>query len=240
MSADFNLFSLLGPSLSSNSVLVSCLGRAEILFLSSVLYFHISCRTAYISTSGCRIVLGTYHGAFTIALSTLFWNFCIISIVVDNRPQGGIPYIHIGFKMILYNKSLLFVDNAEFLPIWLNFWPSFFPFVSSPCQSPKHLISYLCGTGYPFNVIPRFSACVIWTYLASFSSILHRRSHSWRWLGYICRFMEAMMRSSWCDSIYLSSAYVAIIVWAVCAKSAVYSYLENRGWTENPSMWNIW
>ena len=59
-----------------------------------------------------------YQGALTMCLSTLFWNLCIIFILLCLvQPQSWIPYVHTGFSICLYMMSLLWRDSEEFLPI---------------------------------------------------------------------------------------------------------------------------
>jgi len=59
-----------------------------------------------------------YQGALIMCLSTLFWNLCIIFILLCLvQPQSWIPYVHRGFSICLYMMSLLWRDSEEFLPI---------------------------------------------------------------------------------------------------------------------------
>jgi hypothetical protein len=59
-----------------------------------------------------------YQGAMTMCLSTLFWNRCIMSILLCLvQPQSWIPYVQTGFRISLYKMSLLRKDSEEFLPI---------------------------------------------------------------------------------------------------------------------------
>jgi hypothetical protein len=53
----------------------------------------ISALTVGICRSVCRSVFGTYRGALTIVLRTLFWNRCSISMLeLLAVPQRGMPY----------------------------------------------------------------------------------------------------------------------------------------------------
>ena len=57
----------------------------------------------------------TYHGAFTIVLRILA---CIISILfiwlIAAIPYSGIPYIQIGFMIVLYIFNLFSMLNLDF------------------------------------------------------------------------------------------------------------------------------
>ena len=66
------LFSLLGSSASFNNVVASSFGCAVILYLYLQLMFVVSSRTVGMPRSACSSLFGTYHGALTMARSTLF------------------------------------------------------------------------------------------------------------------------------------------------------------------------
>jgi hypothetical protein len=88
------------------------------LSLWAMLWFVISSRTVGISRPVCRLLFGMYHGALTIVRNTLFWKRCKISMLDwEAVPQRGIPYVHIGFNIVLYSISLFSSDNSDFLPM---------------------------------------------------------------------------------------------------------------------------
>jgi hypothetical protein len=59
-----------------------------------------------------------YQGALTMFLSTLFWNLCIMSILLCLvQPHNWILYVQTGFKICSYKRSLLWKDSEEVLPI---------------------------------------------------------------------------------------------------------------------------
>ena len=71
-----------------------------------------------ICRSVCRMVFGTYHGTLTIDLRTLFWNLCSISVLeLLAVPQRGMPYVQMGFRIVLYISSLFSSDSFDFRPI---------------------------------------------------------------------------------------------------------------------------
>jgi len=80
--------------------------------------FWISLVTTFTCRSLWRSLFLMYQGALTMCLSTLFWNLCIIFILLCLlQPQSWIPYVHTGFSICFYMMSLLWRDSEEFLPI---------------------------------------------------------------------------------------------------------------------------
>jgi hypothetical protein len=62
----------------------------------------ISALTVGICRSVCRSVFGTYRGALTIVLRTLFCNRCSISMLeLLAVPQRCMPYVQMGFRIVL-------------------------------------------------------------------------------------------------------------------------------------------
>jgi len=83
-----------------------------------VLKLVISALTVGICRSVCRIVFGTYHGALTIDLKTLFSNLCSISMLeLLAVPQRGVPYVQMGFRTVLYIRILFYSHSFDFLPM---------------------------------------------------------------------------------------------------------------------------
>jgi len=83
-----------------------------------VLKLVISALTVGICRSVCRIVFGTYRGALMIDLRTLFWNICSISMLeLLAVPQWGMPYVQMGFRIVLYISNLFSSDSFDFLPM---------------------------------------------------------------------------------------------------------------------------
>jgi hypothetical protein len=67
--------------------------------------------------SVCKILLGIYHGAFTIARRTLFWylpNIAMFELLAV--PQRVTPYVKMGVRIFLYMSNLFSIDNSDFLP----------------------------------------------------------------------------------------------------------------------------
>jgi len=150
-------FNLLGSSSSSRTGM-SSLGCVISFSRYLVLKLVISALTVGICRSVCKIVFGTYHGALTIDLSTLFWNICSISMLeLLAVPQRGMPYVQMGFRIVLYIGNLFSSDSFDFLPmIQYMRWscnPSCFLLVNMcfcyvSLQSrwmPKYLAVSLCG-----------------------------------------------------------------------------------------------
>jgi len=83
-----------------------------------VLKLVISALTVGICRSVCKIVFGTYHGPLTIDLRTLFWNLCSISVLeLLAVPQREMPYVQMGFRIVLYISNLFSSDSFDFLPM---------------------------------------------------------------------------------------------------------------------------
>jgi len=94
-------FNLLGSS-SSSRVGMSSLGCVSSSSRYLVLKLVISALTVGICRSVCRIVFGTYRGAFTIDLRTLFSHLCSISTLeLLAVPQRRMPYVQMGFYPFL-------------------------------------------------------------------------------------------------------------------------------------------
>ena len=102
----------------------------------------ISALTVGICRSVCRIVFGTYRGSLTIDLRTLFLDICSISMLeLLAVPQRGMPYVQMGFRIVLYISNLFSSDSFDFLPMiqymrW-SYNPSCFLLVKMcflPCQ----------------------------------------------------------------------------------------------------------
>jgi len=110
-------FNLLGSSSSSRAG-VSSLWCVISFSRYLVLMLVISALTVGICRSVCKIVFGTYHGALTIDLRTLFWNLCSISMLeLLAVPQRGMPYVQMGFRIVLYISNLFSSDSFVFPPM---------------------------------------------------------------------------------------------------------------------------
>ena len=110
-------FKLFGPS-SSSSAGMSSLGCVISFFRYLVLKLVISALTVGICRSVCGIVFGTYRGALTIDLRTLFSNLCSISMLeLLAVPQRGVPYVQMGFRTVLYIRILFYSHSFDFLPM---------------------------------------------------------------------------------------------------------------------------
>jgi len=158
-----------------------------------------------------------------IDLRTLFWNLCSISMLeLLAVPQRGMPYVQMGFRIVLYISNLFSSDSFDFLPIiQYTRWscnPSCFLLVNICfCHvsvrsrwMPKHLAVSLCGICWPFNVtagqVSRFKEKVIWVDLFSLVFIRHCFNNVSNWLRWWWRFDQAVM-GLWCEArIAISSA----------------------------------
>ena len=84
-----------------------------------MLWFLTSCLTERTCRSRRSIVFGTYHGALVIILSILDWKPSRVSMLeFDAVPHSCIPYVHTGFRMVLYKISKELTDWF-FLVGWL-------------------------------------------------------------------------------------------------------------------------
>ena len=127
----------------------------------------------------------TYHGAFTIVLRILA---CIVPILfiwlIAAVPHSGIPYVHIGFMIVLYVFNLFSMLNLDF---WLVsqcvclLVVCILSIIDLVCcfhvscvskWSPRYLTCFVCATCVPFRRI--FSGTllrsenVIWLHLLPF------------------------------------------------------------------------
>jgi hypothetical protein len=102
-SVSLNLFNLLGSS-SASSVDASLFGFVVILSLYLTLNFVTSSLIVGIFKSVCKILLGIYHGAFTVVRRTLFWCVCNIAIFEFlAAPQRVYRNVQMGFRIVLYS-----------------------------------------------------------------------------------------------------------------------------------------
>jgi len=62
--------------------------------------------------SVCNVWLLTYRGAFVMSRNVFDWKACNI-LVLDGllQPHSSIPYVHIGFILVLYSSSLFSTDS---------------------------------------------------------------------------------------------------------------------------------
>ena len=143
---------------------MSSLGCVSSFSRYLVLKVVISALNVGICRSECRIVFGTYRGALTIDLRTLFWNHCSISMLeLFAVPQRIMPYVQMGFRIVLYISNLFSNDSFDFLSMnqymrW-SCNPSCFLLVKMCfCHvslrsrwMPEYLVVSLCGICCPFN-----------------------------------------------------------------------------------------
>jgi hypothetical protein len=57
-----------------------------------------------------------YDGILMIMLRNFDWYLCSILLEFAAVPQSWIPYVRIGFSMVLYNSILFSSANCKFLP----------------------------------------------------------------------------------------------------------------------------
>ena len=110
------LFSRLGCPMSSKgwSKGLGCVSS----FLWSLAYFsNMTSRTFGIFKSSCRVKLDTYLGALVIMrriFDCAFYSIAWLDLLA--QPQISMPYVQIGFIIVLYIKSLFSIDSCDFLP----------------------------------------------------------------------------------------------------------------------------
>ena len=96
-----NIFSFLGSS-SSSSVAASSFGCVIILSLYLTVTYVISSLIVVTIRSACKTLLDICHGAFTMARRILCCYICNISMFeLLAVPQRGIPYVQMGFRIVL-------------------------------------------------------------------------------------------------------------------------------------------
>jgi len=118
-SVGLNHFSLLGSS-SSSRVDTNSFGFVVVLSLYLTLKFVISSLIVGAFKSVWMTLSDMYHGALTIALRTLFWYLCNISVLeLLAVPQRGIPYVHSIVKSILMPDYFMFLIYCVFLVRYL-------------------------------------------------------------------------------------------------------------------------
>ena len=109
------LFSLLSMFKVLNVSAVNQFGCVAILDLYFSAHLLISSLTVAIPRSLCMSSFLTYHGAFTIVLRILACNVSILFIwLIASVPHRGIPYVQIGFMIVLYIFNLLSMLNLVF------------------------------------------------------------------------------------------------------------------------------
>jgi len=74
-------------------------------------------RTCGIFKSSCSVRLDTNQGALVIMRRIFYCAFCsIVWLVLLAQPQTSMPYVQIGFIIVLYIKSLFAIDSCDCLP----------------------------------------------------------------------------------------------------------------------------
>ena len=114
-----------GPRAGSSSVVLAaqCPVKGEVKglgcvssFLWCFAYFSNMISRAYgIFNSSCRVKLDTYRGALVVMRRIFDCAFCSIAWL-DLLAQISMPYVQIGFIIVLYIKSLFSIDSRDFLP----------------------------------------------------------------------------------------------------------------------------
>jgi len=122
------LFSRLGCPMSSKgwSKGLGCVSS----FLWCFAYFsNTTSRTYGIFKSSCMVKLDTYQGALVIMRRIFDCVFCSIAwLVLLPQPQISMPYVQIGFIIVLYIRSLFSIDSCDFLP-------SYYPVALQPYRA---------------------------------------------------------------------------------------------------------
>ena len=79
--------------------------------------YDMTSRTYGILKSSCRVKLDTYRGAFVIMRRIFDCAFCSTAwLDLLAQPQISMPYVQIGFIIVLYIKSLFTIYSCDFLP----------------------------------------------------------------------------------------------------------------------------
>jgi len=185
-----------------------------------------------------------YQGALTMLPSTLFWNRCIMFILLCLvQPQIWIPYVQKGFSICLYRSSLLWRESEEFLPISQYI---FFFLYLRPCFS-RFFVRWAFHWSLASRVMPRFEYLavlaygtfwllivtgmfskrllvkLIWTDLDSLSWMCHFFVHFCIWLIVVCNFPVDSSLLLLNANIAVSSAKVATMLFSNFGRSLVYS-----------------
>ena len=215
-------------------------GCVTILHLYFSEYLLISSLTVGIPRSFRMSSFLTYHGAFTTVLRILA---CIISIlfiwIVADVPHSGIPYVQIGFMMVLYIFNLLSMLNLDFRLVsqcicLLVF--CIFSTIDLICSfhlscvskwSPRYLTCFVCVICVPFSrmfggIFFR-SVNVIWLHLLGFAFNCLSCSHFPIFVICSCSKLTADSGLVYPTSTAVSSANVSILLLVVVGMFAVYN-----------------
>jgi hypothetical protein len=169
-----------------------------------------------------RVKLETYQGALVIKCKTLDWNLWIF-FVFDGfvQPHSCIPYVHMGFIMHLYSRSLFSMDNLDLRPksqdishslkfnFWrfvltcfchVSFWSRYKPkYFTSVWTSIFILLMITCGQFIHFMVN------VTCTDFVLFILIFYLLYHCWRRFRWCWRYHDAIIGSLFVASKAVSS-----------------------------------
>ena len=108
-------FSLLGCPMSSNGW-SNGLGCISSFWWCFAYLSNTTSRTNGIFKSSCRVKLDTYEGALVIMRRIFDCAFCSIAwLDLLAQPQISMPYVQIGFIIVLYIRSLFAIDSCDFL-----------------------------------------------------------------------------------------------------------------------------
>jgi len=127
-------FSLLGCQMSSNGW-SNGLGCISSFWWCFAYLSNTTSRTYGIFKSSCRVKLDTYQGALVIMRRIFDCAFCNIAwIDLLAQPQISMPYVQIGFIIVLYIRSLFAIESCDFLPSSQDFFLLSAQFASSSWQ----------------------------------------------------------------------------------------------------------
>ena len=181
-----------------------------------------------------------YQGAFTTVLRILA---CIVSILfiwlIAAVPHSGIPYVQIGFMIVLYIFKLFSILNLDFrlvrqcicLLVFCIFSiiDLLFSFHVSCASkwSPRYLTCFVCVICMPFRrIIDGIffrSVNVIWLHLLRFAFICFSCSHFPIFVICSCSNLTAVSGFVCLTSIAMSSANVSTVLLIVIGMFAVYN-----------------
>ena len=182
----------------------------------------------------------TNHGRFTIVLRILA---CILSILfiwlIAAVPRSGIPYVQIGFMIVLYIFNLFSMLNLDFRFVsqcicLLVF--CIFSIIDLVCSfhvscvskwSPRYLTCFVCVICVPFRrmfggIFFR-SVNVIWLHLLGFALICFSCSHFSIFEICSCSNLTAVSGFVCLTNIAVSSANVSTVLLVVVDMFAVYN-----------------
>jgi len=186
-----------------------------------------------------RSAFRMYQGALTMFLKTLFWNLCIMAILLGfMHPHSCKPQAHTGFNICLYSTSLFCVDRADLLPMSQYmcfyvrptssrfFWTCTFQHSLASSVMPRYFAVWEWVMVLPFITTGIWwyllLVKVTWIDLSLLSLISYCRVQLFISSAAICNFSVASTTSAPTAMMAVSSAKVATVGPSGCGRSLVY------------------